>query len=165
MRLKDPTGRAVKNKGEGKKVERNNRTPNYSRTYDRLGEHNGTVSRLGRVGKKAKIVRNDSGMDSGYQLETDSEDPGYENRDAPITLLTKELEEGYDEMMGKDGKSKDEFIAYLMEENKKLKEMLEEAKEMGGSTKDNLFEVGMYIASGVFLIVLMEQFSKNIRRF
>jgi hypothetical protein len=104
-------------------------------------------------------------MDSGYQLETDSEDPGYENRDAPITLLTKELEEGYDEMMGKDGKSKDEFIAYLMEENKKLKEMLEEAKEMGGSTKDNLFEVGMYIASGVFLIVLMEQFSKNIRRF
>lgn len=145
------------------------RSTNMSRTYDRLPMHNGPINRLGRVGKKSKTAR-DGNVDQGYILEEDVENPSeselyMRNRDAPITEYTRELEEGYTELTEEGGKSKEDLIKSLIAENKRLRELLEEAKVMEGGTKDNLFDLGLFISAGVFIIITMEAFSKGIRRF
>ena len=146
------------------------RVPNLSRTYNRLPNHNGPTDRLGRKSKKAKVVRDENG-DYGYKLEDDVSNPQendlkMRNRDAPITEYTRELEEGYAEL-DDDSKSgsKEDLIKSLIAENKRLRELLQEAKNMGGGTKDNLFDLALFISAGVFIIITLEAFSKGIRRF
>ena len=57
------------------------------------------------------------------------------------------------------------IVRELRNENKSLKKMVEELKHSGSQNKDSLFDTVVYISTGMFVILMMENMSSLIRRF
>ena len=87
-----------------KKVKKRNRTPNMSRTYNRLSEHNGPKTRL-KDSNKMRHVRNESRQ----ELDNSENHPSYNNSDLPINSynnsMYEELDDEYDKTSNIDKSS------------------------------------------------------------
>jgi hypothetical protein len=138
------------------------RVANYSRNYNRLPETTGPVTRLPQQPdrKQQVYVRGEP----ENVLETPSNHPSLYNRDLPINNYNYKMTQGNEKFADSDGELMN-IVRELRNENKSLKKMVEELKHSGSQNKDSLFDTVVYISTGIFVILMMENMSSLIRRF
>lgn len=165
----DQEAKSVFSKGKKKKVKRKK---TFSRTYNRLPEHSGPKTRLPKQGRKQKrlIVK-----ENEKQLDDIENHPDYSNLDLPINeydkLLEQKLNNGYesdesDELETKENfENKENYVNFLKIENKKLRDIIKGLQKTTYNKNDNLFDLVVFISTGVFIIFLLETLSKSIRKF
>jgi len=155
-----------------KKVKKRNRTPNMSRTYNRLSEHNGPKTRL-KDSNKMRHVRNESRQ----ELDNSENHPSYNNSDLPINSynnsMYEELDDEYDKTSNIDKSSMlEDFknvshneLNLLKDENSRLKKIIMELKDNRIEDKDTLIDLVVYLSTGVIIILMLENITKLIRKF
>ena len=131
---------------------------NYSRTYNRLPEHSGPETRLPKKRKSKKKKKdtieaynhpvqllNESSFDP---LDTDN----FVNDDSDTVQIKEEND------------NQKSLYLDLLRENQELKHMISSLKNQSLDT-DNIFDLVLFISSGIFVIFVLDIFVKNIRRF
>ena len=130
----------------------NKEEEDYSRTYNRLSEHSGPETRLPKKRKnkrkKKDTVESYSDTNSFVQ-ESIFQTSEQENRDDNITE-----ENSQDKSLYLD----------LLRENQELKNIISSIQNQSLDT-DNIFDLVLFISSGVFIIFILDIFVKNIKRF
>lgn len=161
-----------------------------SRNYNRLPEHSGPKTRLPQDNQRV-LIRNDNGI----SLDDRVNHPSLQNQDIPINdyntdifqklndqheLYSKNKNniEGYVSKFTRIGLPEDksvegllnkndyhEIIQELRQENKRLKSLVQDMKTSGNSDRDSLFDLLVFISTGVLILFMMENVSKLVRRF
>ena len=121
-----------------------NRVPNVSRSMIKpLPKHNPSKN-LVKVSKKRHIIDNKK-MESDTEFDSDSESDSkysYENNNQS-------------EMM--------RYIKKLEKQNKRLRKLLNKYNSQSSSMKTNVFDLMLYIISGIFIIFVLDSFIRLIR--
>lgn len=136
------------------------RVDNFSRTYNRLPETSGPSTRLPQKQKQQVYVRGEP----ENILESPKDHPSLYNRDLPINNYNYKIAQGKEKFADSDGELMN-IVRELRNENKSLKKMVDELKHSGSQNKDSLFDTVVYISTGMFVILMMENMSSLIRRF
>jgi hypothetical protein len=161
-----------------KKKKKIRKKKSFSRTYNRLPEHSGPTTRLPK--KKLRKQRRLVIEEEDKHLVNPETLPDSENMDVPINQYDLKLEQQMnssnfesDDESDDDSdtvtKSKEHFstkesyVNYLMNENQKLKNVIEGFKTNSGN--DNIFDLVLFLSTGVFIIFLLDTISKAIRKF
>lgn len=169
-----------------RKKKKKKRIPNFSRTYNRLPEHNGPKSRF-KGDKQKRLIREDSEQE--FTLDNKQNHPSYLNADLPIndyndsiyqTLNDEYLKKGSSENFSLmedfsddlpnlkndvEENTQNETIEELKKENEKLKKLIEELKNDKKEDKDSFLDLVMFIATGIIIILILENITKLIRKF
>lgn len=149
-------------KGKRKKIKRKK---TFSRNYNRLPEHSGPKTRLPKKQRRLIIEKSVKSLDDIDNHPQDS------NLDLPINeydqLLEQKMNDGYDsdEDMKENFQSKEDFVNFLQSENKKLKHIIKELQKNTFNKNDNLFDLVVFLSTGIFIIFMLDTLSKSIRRF
>lgn len=136
------------------------RVDNFSRTYNRLPETSGPSTRLPQKQQQQVYVRGEP----ENVLESPKDHPSLYNRDLPINNYNYKIAQGKEKFADSDGELMN-IVRELRNENKSLKKMVDELKHSGSQNKDSLFDTVVYISTGMFVILMMENMSSLIRRF
>jgi len=191
--LYDSEGKSITCKKEKKQKKK---MPNMSRTYNRLPEHSGPVTRFENDNQQVYVRNKDS-----FELDDRKNHPSYMNLDAPINdnnismyeKLNDEYNKNFKEnseessMMedfttlennysgdtakykrkgSRQEKNEYEYIVNeLKEENSRLKTMINELKNSKVEDKDSFLDIVVFLATGVVIILMMENISKLLRKF
>lgn len=133
---------------------------NFSRTYNRLPEHSGPITRLPRLDtkilnskKKKNQDKNEENSIISYDEENSCEEE--EQMEEEESNIMEENKENF--------KNKEHYINFLLNENKKLKDILKKKKN-NGNEYDNIFDLVLFLSFGVFIILFLDIISKSIRR-
>ena len=165
----------------------------FSRSYNKLDEHNGPESRL----PPGDRVNLDEGYKKHKSFKPSNKEPEPYNMDTVVNRYDIKLESemnetGGDETDGNESEftesefeevpesndvsdsdnlglkehfqNKEEYINYLVGENKDLKDTLDKLKNITDNNS-NIFDLVLFISCGIFLIFLLDIISKGIRRF
>jgi hypothetical protein len=160
---------------------------NYSRTYNRQNEHSGPTTRLPSNKQQLYIRSNPKN-----KLDNPENHPNDMNDELPIGEYNLNMyqtlnDEYVDKHSKKDIESRNEkfstitndeginkipnsqyidIIRQLQKENTKLKELINDFKNNGqNDDKDSLFDLIVFLSSGILLILMMENITKLIRKF
>ena len=129
----------------------------FSRTYNRLSEHSGPETRLPSNPTQYRL---------GYSDEKnliEEELPLYENTDLPNNQFDNRLEESLNDSK-EEFQNNNTYINKILRENIELKKIIENFNNKSVEN-DNIFDLVLFISSGVFVIFLLDMMSKAIRRF
>ena len=170
-----------------------NKTPNFSRTYNRLPEHSGPKTRFTKDNQRVHVRSSD-----GTRLDSKENHPSYMNVDLPIndhnismyeklndeynrkqdTLEESSLIDGVETesntsksesfMVNRKNRHSNNYIHIineLREENSKLKTLVNELKNSKGDNKDTFLDLVVFIATGIIIILMMENITKLLRKF
>tara|TARA_B100000925_G_C21991350_1_gene466988 strand:- start:1339 stop:2043 length:705 start_codon:yes stop_codon:yes gene_type:complete len=170
-----------------------NKTPNFSRTYNRLPEHSGPKTRFTKDNQRVHVRSSD-----GTKLDSKENHPSYMNVDLPIndhnismyeklndeynrkqdTLEESSLIDGVETesntsksesfMVNRKNRHSNNYIHIineLREENSKLKTLVNELKNSKGDNKDTFLDLVVFIATGIIIILMMENITKLLRKF
>ena len=129
----------------------------FSRSYNRLPEHSGPESRLPNSSIQYRL-----GYDTEKHL-VEEESPIYENTDLPNNQFDNRLEESLNDSK-EEFQSNSTYINRILKENIELKKIIENFNNKS-IENDNIFDLVLFISSGVFIIFLLDMMSKAIRRF
>ena len=138
---------------------RRKRIPNMSRTYERLNEHSGVPN---RGNTEPRLIM---GEDNQYQLANPQNLPNYFNTDAPITPYTRDLKERMEEHLKTNGTGSNSLNDFLVKENNRLKGMVEDMKKNMGNERDTVFDLLIFLLSGIFVIIIVDSYTKLIKRY
>jgi len=138
---------------------RRNRIPNMSRTYERLNEHSGVPN---RGNTEPRLIM---GEDNQYQLANPQNLPNYFNTDAPISPYTRDLKERMEEHLKTSGTGSNSLNDFLVKENNRLKSMVEDMKKNMGNERDTVFDLLIFLLSGIFVIIIVDSYTKLIKKY
>jgi hypothetical protein len=154
------------NENTNKPVER---VDNYSRNYNRLPETSGPTTRLPIDNQNNRVYMRNEPENT---MEVPSNHPSLYNRDLPINNYNYKMaqqkpirKEAFGDIDNNDSRELMKIVRELRNENKSLKKMVDELKHSSGNSKDSLFDTVVYISTGMFVILMMENVSSLIRRF
>ena len=164
----DQEAKSVFTKGKKKKVKRRK---TFSRNYNRLPEHSGPKTRLPKQGKKQKrlIIQ-----ENEKKLDDMENHPNLNNLDLPTNEYDKLFEQKLNDeyLSDSDGsnteetfQNKEHYVTFLKSENDKLRDIIKGLQNNNFNKNDNLFDLVVFISTGVFIIFLLETLSKSIRKF
>ncbi len=157
-----------------KKKNKVNRKKSFSRTYNRLPEHSGPKTRLPKTGKIQKRLV--FSKKKKKKLADINSIPNNDNLDVPINnydkLLEQKLNNNYDSDSDieisdeqENFENKENYVTLLRDENIKLKNMIEEIKNTSYDRNDNIFDLIIFLSTGIFVIFLLDTVTKSIRKF
>ena len=164
----DQESKSIFTKGQKKKVKRRK---TFSRNYNRLPEHSGPKTRLPKQGKKQKRLVIE---DNEKKLNDIENHPNLNNLDLPTNEYDKLLEQKLNDEYLSDNDSsnteenfqnKEHYVSFLKSENNKLRDIIKGLQNNNYNKNDNLFDLVVFISTGVFIIFLLETLSKSIRKF
>ncbi len=168
---------------------------NFSRNYNRLPEHSGPSTRLSTGDSQQIYIRDnpDNRIDypqnhpsflnqdlpiNEYNLkkyqELNDSFLSKQNKNPKEKFNNYELDSNHSMLYsqptikGDSNNTKEllDMIRELKRENKKLNTVIEDLKKSGmNNDKDNMFDLIVYLSSGILVIFMMENVSKLIRRF
>ena len=102
--------------------------------------------------------------------------PNNDNLDVPINTYDKLLEQKLNNNYDSDSDieisdeqenfdNKENYVTLLIDENIKLKNMIEEIKNTSYDRNDNIFDLIIFLSTGIFVIFLLDTVTKSIRKF
>lgn len=130
---------------------------NYSRTYERLPEHSGPPTRLPKK-RKSKKKKNKDTIEAYNQTSQSPTESYFNSSDIDNFKNDDENVE-----IKEEGSEKSLYLD-LLRENQELKNMISSLQNQSLDT-DNIFDLVLFISSGIFIIFVLDIFVKNIRRF
>ena len=143
----------------------------FSRTYNRLPNHSGPKTRLpiNKLFLKKSEKNKKIEIESEYEDDTESKNEN-EDKDIDINInendLNSELindesiENFYSENLNNN---KENYMNYLLNENKNLKNIIKKYKK-NGTEYENIFDLILFLSFGIFLIFILDIISKSVRR-
>lgn len=151
-----------------KKSKKSKRRRSFSRTYNRLPEHSGPETRLPK-----KIVKKQLSFKNNKFMSERKRNNSMNNIDLPINEYDKiveqemndndYIEEEYNNDTNENFTNND-YINQIVEENRKLKNLLNKFQTQSYD-KDGIFDLVVFISTGIFLIFLLDLITKGIRKF
>ena len=190
----DEDGKSISCK-KPKKTNKKTRQPNFSRTYNRLPEHSGPKTRFSKDNQKVYVRSSDGTQLDGrenhpsymnldlpinehnysmYEKLNDEYDKNQQvlEDSSMIDGIESEQEDKSENFAVniKDRKNRNNdnyihIIRELREENNKLKDMVNSLKNTKGESKDTFLDLIVFIATGIIIILMMENITKLLRKF
>lgn len=118
-----------------------NRVPNVSRSMMKpLPEHNPSKNLI-KPSQKRHIVENDELTETDFDSEAELD---YINKNKQSDMMR--------------------YIRKLEKQNKRLRKLLNKYNNNNNSMKTNVFDLMLYVISGIFIIFVLDSFIKLIRR-
>jgi len=163
-----------------------------SRNYNRLPEHSGPKTRLPED-RQDVLIRTENGISVDDRVNhpslnnldlpiNDYNMDMFQTLNEQRELLSKNKNkniEGYVSKFTRIGLPEDntsveghinksdfhDIIQELRQENKRLKALVQDMKTSGNSDKDSLFDLLVFISTGVLILFMMENVTKLVKRF
>jgi len=176
---------------DGKKKKQNKRKTSHSRTYNRLPEHSGPTTRFVKDNQKV-YIRSDDGLSidakenhpsysnldlpiNEYNIDMYQKlNDEYLNKQKEFekSSMIEDLDDGEDKKENKEhfqnSRENDNYlhiIKELKEENSKLRDLVNDLKNSKVEDKDSFLDLIVFVATGVIIILMMENVNKLIRKF
>ena len=134
----------------------------FKRNMNRLSNRNGPATRLPKKSeikllKKKSVIKEDNS-----ELEIDGIDYGED-----LALIESEIESEMETFI--DRKKLSQYVKYLEKQNKVLKSVLKKKIHqlkvlMNGGYKDNIFDIILYIISGIFIIYVLHTIVQLVKK-
>lgn len=148
-----------------------NRSKKYSRDYNKLDEHNGPMSRHKKIDERFYV--------NGYNnvkkdIESESSNSSQQNKISKSNISGSEVKSDTYSLMEDfrdnypikvDNSENQRMIDELKNENKKLRALINDLKNSKVEDKDNLFDLIVFISTGILIIFMMENITKLFRKF
>jgi len=143
------------------------RRTSFSRSYNRLPNHSGPKTRLPQSTNNMPI---ESSRKRGQGHRTQQRQNGVEMEELINDYDLQLEEEVMDEENGSDYEEeftvkKNKYVnKLLLVENQKLRGIIENFNS-GKNDNDNIFDLVVFLSTGIFIIFFLDMFSKVVRRF
>ena len=150
------------------------RKRSFSRTYNKLPEHSGVKSRLptNNIIKKISFKNKKNKKNKYYKNKKNNIDKSINNYDDNYiedesdneSESESESEDELDSNINEKFTNNSDYINNILNENRKLRNIIERFESKKNET-DSIFDLVIFISTGIFIIFLLDMISKGIRKF
>ena len=148
------------------------RRTSFSRTYNRLPGHSGPKTRLpkstdnmpieserigGRGHRNNQRYHQRKNRGNGVEMEELV-------NDYDLQLEEEVMDEGNGDYEEEFTVKKNKYVNKLLVENRKLRDIIENFSS-GKNDNDNIFDLVVFLSTGIFIIFFLDMLSKVVRRF